>query len=234
MPRTNRLFESLGPATRERLRPHLDIVSLEKGRILCELGDTPRFAYFPLDGMLSFVGLTEDGHALQLATAGSDGLVGTPLLHDGMASPYQVLVQIAGTTQRVRGDAFVRECRRCEDLLTTVLAYAGRVSHEVVRSAMCHAFHALPQRVCRSLLVTRDYAHANTIELTQEVLAHMLGVSRSKVSRALATLEARRWIHQGHGRIHIVDLKGLQAGSCGCYRAAARDIPIQQPLHGVR
>jgi hypothetical protein len=75
MPRSNRLFESLGPATRERLRPHVDIVVLDKGRILCEAEDTPRRAYFPLDGMVSFVGLTEDGHALEL-TAGSDGSSG--------------------------------------------------------------------------------------------------------------------------------------------------------------
>ena len=55
MPRTNRIFESLAPATRERLRPHVELVTLSKGRILCEPGDVPRFAYFPLDGMLSRV-----------------------------------------------------------------------------------------------------------------------------------------------------------------------------------
>lgn len=101
MPRSNRLFESLAPATRERLRPHVDIVALDKGRILCEPGDTPRYAYFPLDGMVSFVGLTDDGHALELATAGSDGLVGTPLVHNRTISPYQALVQIAISTGAV-------------------------------------------------------------------------------------------------------------------------------------
>ncbi len=53
MPRANRLFDSLGPATRERLRPHIGLVTLAKGRVLCEPGDVPRFAYFPLDGMIS-------------------------------------------------------------------------------------------------------------------------------------------------------------------------------------
>ena len=99
---------------------------------------------------------------------------------------------------------------------------------------MGHTFHALPPRICRWLLGTGDYAHANTIELTQEFIAHMLGVTRPKVAQALATLEARRWIHQGHGRIHIVDPKGLQHGSCTCSRPEFAQIPVQQPLRPSR
>jgi CRP-like cAMP-binding protein len=99
---------------------------------------------------------------------------------------------------------------------------------------VCHAFHPLTQRVCRWLLVSRDCAHANTFEHTQEFIAHMLGVSRPKVSHALVTLEARGLIHQGRGRIHIVDPHGLQRASCRCYRPAHSQIPLQQRLRHAK
>ena len=230
MPRTNRLFESLAPAARERLRPHIELVTLARGRILCEPGDVPRFAYFPLDSMVSLLGTTEEGYALEVATAGSEGFVGIPLALNGSVSPYQVMVQMSGAAHRVRGEAFLRECHRCEDLQSLSLSYAGSVLQQVVQSAVCHAFHPLTPRVCRWLLVNRDGAHANTFEQTQEFIAHMLGVSRPKVSHALVTLETRGLIHQGRGRIHIIDPHGLQRASCRCYRFAHAQIPLQQPL----
>jgi CRP-like cAMP-binding protein len=234
MPRVNRLFDSLGPATRERLRPHVELVTLAKGRVLCEPREVPRYAFFPLDGMISLLGTTEEGHTLELATAGSDGMVGVPLALNGSVSPYQVMVQMTGAAHRVRGEAFIRECQRCEDLHATSLTYAGHVMQQIVQSAICHAFHPLIQRVCRWLLASRDCAHANTIALTQEFVAQMLGVSRPKVSQTLAALEARGLIHQGHGRIHIIDPRGLQQGSCACYRAAQSQIFVQQPLRHAR
>jgi CRP-like cAMP-binding protein len=234
MPRANRVFESLGPATRERLRPHVEVVTLTKGHVLCEPGDVARHAYFPLDGMISLFGITEDGHTLEVATAGSDGFVGVPLALNGSASPYQVMVQMPGGAHRVRADAFIRECHRCEELQSISLTYASYVLQQIVQSAVCHAFHPLTQRICRWLLASRDCAHSNTIELTQEFVAQILGVSRPKVSQSLVTLESRRLIHQGHGRIHIIDPRGLQQGSCVCYRSAHVSIPVQQPLRHAR
>jgi len=234
MPRANRLFESLGPATRERLRPHVELVTLTRARVLCEPGDALRYAYFPLDGMLSLLGITEDGHSLEVATVGNEGMVGVPLALHGSASPYQVLVQMSGTAYRVRGDAFLRECLRGEDLHAAALAYASEVLQQVVQSAVCHAFHPLTPRVCRWLLASRARAQANTLALTQECLAQMLGVSRPRVSHALVMLEARHLIHQGRARIHIIDPTGLQLASCQCSRPAQGDIPVQQPLRHAR
>ncbi len=234
MPHGNRLLESLGPATRERLRPHMDLVHLTERRVLTEAGDQLRHAYFPVNGMIALLGITEDGRTLEVATAGNDGFIGVPLALNNSPSPFQVLVQMPGTAHRVRADAFVRECLRCEDLHALALTYAGHVLQETVQSAVCHAFHLLTPRVCRWLLVARDCAHAHTFELTQESLADMLGVSRPKVSHALITLEARGLIHQGRGRIHIIDPRGLQQGSCPCYRPSSHQIPLQQPLRPAR
>src|SRR6185503_7670274 len=119
------------------------------------------------------------------------------------ASPFQVLVPIEGTAFRMNADAFVHEFNRGEHLQAVTLTYAHAVMEQVVTSAVCHTFHTLTQRLCRWLLVSRDCVQSDTIGLTQEFIANMLGVSRPKVSETLVTLEHRNTVHQGHGRIHI-------------------------------
>lgn len=221
VPKANRLFDALSADGRERLRPYADLVDLSKGRVLCEAGEVPRYAFFPLNGMVSLLASTDEGQAVEVAMVGRDGFVGVPILLDVRASPYQVVVQIECTAIRVRADAVAREFRRREELHTIALTYIHGLIQELVQSAVCLSFHTITQPLCRWLLVSRDCVQSNTIELTQEFVAQMLGVSRPKVSRALVILEEKRLIHQGHGRIHIVDAVGLERSSCPCHHAAA-------------
>ena len=168
--------------------------------------------------------VTDDGRGLGVATVGTDGMVGVSLALNGHISPYQIVVQTAGTAHRVGAPTFVRECQRCEDLLTVSLDYADLELRQMVLWAACHHFHSLAQRVSRWLLLSCDASRDSTIELTQDLIAHMLGVSRPKVSDALGGLEARQLIIQGHGRIHIINPKGLEQACCSCYRAYKRGL----------
>jgi CRP-like cAMP-binding protein len=220
VPSTNRLFDRLSAAARERLRPHTELVRLSRGRVLHDIGEPPRHAFLLLDGMVSLMPFTEDGNTLEVATVCNDGFVGLSLVLAGSPSLYQAIVQLPGDAYRINGDAFHREFRRGEDLQSLVLASVDDVLRQVVQSAICLSFHTMVPRLSRWLLVSRDCTRSNTIELTQEVIAHTLGLSRPKISHALVTLEQRHLIHQGHGRIHIVDPKGLEAISCDCYRLA--------------
>ena len=79
----------------------------------------------------------------------------------------------------------------------------------------------------RWLLVTVEGARSETIDLTQEFIAQMLGVTRPRVSQALLVLEAQHLIHQGVSRIHIVNRGGLAALSCACDRP--RRTPARTP-----
>jgi len=52
----------------------------------------------------------------------------------------------------------------------------------------------------------------------QEFLSHMLGTSRSTVSIAASILKQEKLIEYRRGVIDILDLPGLEARSCECYR----------------
>jgi Mn-dependent DtxR family transcriptional regulator len=46
----------------------------------------------------------------------------------------------------------------------------------------------------------------------------MLGVRRASVTDVLRPLQERGWIQSNRGEITILDRKGLESGSCECYR----------------
>jgi Mn-dependent DtxR family transcriptional regulator len=70
----------------------------------------------------------------------------------------------------------------------------------------------------RWLLRARDLSGSDSLELTQEFLAEMLGVRRSSVSPVANDLQRTGLIRYNRGHIEIIDLKGLQSVSCECYR----------------
>lgn len=223
----NRLFTSLAPATRERLRPYTHSVHLAKGRRLYDLGSPISYVFFPLNGMIALFATTETADDISVALVGADGVVGVPPIVPAHGSPYAAAVEVPSEAYRVHAEAIWREFGRGEDLRAVMLASVDGLVRELVQAAVCHSAHALPHRVCRWLLMIRDCVHADTIDLTQEAIAHMLGATRPKVSVALASLEDQQLIRQWHGRLRILNPRGLALCSCECYRV------LRDEAHGV-
>jgi CRP-like cAMP-binding protein len=219
LPTGNHLFGRLSPDAQHRLRPYVRTVHLPKGRLLCETDAPTSFAWFPLNGMLSCIATTEEAQAVEIAMVGADGFVGLAIVLPVTTAPYEVRVQVAADAYRIPAEAFLREFRRGEDLHHEVLHVVHRLLQQLVQSVMCHSFHPLSKRLCRWLLASRDCLQSDAIELTQELVAQLLGVSRSTVSSALTDLEDRQMIRQRHGRIRIVDARAIESACCGCYAA---------------
>jgi len=59
------------------------------------------------------------------------------------------------------------------------------------------------------------------LSLTQDLISIMLGVRRSTVSVAAATLQRAGIIRYQHGRITILDRVDLENACCECYEAIA-------------
>jgi CRP-like cAMP-binding protein len=223
----NRLFTSLSLQTRARLQPYVQTVHLAKGRTLYDVGVPVRHVFFPLSGMVALLAMTEEGDAIEVAMVGTDGVVGVPPLWPDNTSPYEVVVQASCDAHRLTSDALLQEFKRGDDLQRVMLAYVDELVRQLVQSAVCHSHHSLAQRLCRWLLSMRDTLRSDTIELTQESIAHMLGLSRPRVSVALANLEEKDLIRQRHGRLRIVNPRGLEACSCECRRVLRGHAPSQ-------
>lgn len=220
----NQLLSALPRKEYEQLLQHLEQVSLPQGKVIYEAGDAIRHAYFPLSGMLSLLSSTEEGGTIEVAMVGNEGLVGLPTVLRTDTTPYRVMVQIPGRAMRVRGDALRGEFNRGARLQDTLLRYTHTLLTQISQSAVCNHFHTVEQRLSRWLLVTRDRVNASEFHLTQEFISHMLGIPRTHVTMRAGALQQKGLIRHGRGKIVIIDVEGLEAAACECYRLVKEEI----------
>ena len=102
-------------------------------------------------------------------------------------------------------------------LRTTLIRHEQALFAQAQQSAACNASHSVEARLSRWLLRTRDLTGSETLGLTQEFLAQMLGVRRTSVSLVANTLQDAGLIRYSRGRIEVTNLEGLRATSCECY-----------------
>jgi hypothetical protein len=72
-------------------------------------------------------------------------------------------------------------------------------------------------RTCRWILSTCVRIDLETIPLTHEQLAEVIGVQRSTMSAILRKLQHRGLIRQIRGGIIVTDRAGLEGATCECY-----------------
>ena len=150
---------------------------------------------------------------------GSDGLVGWWVLLDPDAiAPQRVLVQIPGQAWRVAVSDLRAAAERDLVLGGLLLRYAQAAPIQVAQTAACNARHGLSERLARWLLMSHDRTGGDELPLTQEFLGLMLGVRRSGVMVAAATLQQAGLIRYSRGRITVLDRAGLEGSACECYR----------------
>ena len=72
-------------------------------------------------------------------------------------------------------------------------------------TAACNALHVVEARFCRWLLQSADRAESDTVALTQEFLAEMLGVRRTSVTEVAGKIQTAGAINYSRGQITIVN-----------------------------
>lgn len=220
----NRLLSTLPPTEYQGLLPKLKMVHLPKGRIIYDQGDQVSNVYFPLDGMLSMLSITEDGSTVEVAMVGNEGVVGLPLILRADRMPFRVMVQVTANAVSMQGKLLWEEFSRNVPFEVLLLRYAHTVVTQIAQSAVCNRFHSVEERFCRWLLIARDRVKSDTFSLTQEFISHMLGVPRTAVTMTAVGIQKMGLIHYTRGRIVILDPPGLEAAACECYRVVTEEI----------
>ncbi|HEV2705930.1 MAG TPA: Crp/Fnr family transcriptional regulator [Pyrinomonadaceae bacterium] len=214
----NHLLSALPREESARLSRHLELVRLVPGKILYNAGDVVRHAYFPRAGMVCLLSATESGRTIEVAMIGDEGMVGVPIILRSVSAPYHVMVQLAGDALRIRGGTLREEFDRGGRLQDLLLRYMHTLLVQIAQSAACNGFHTVEERLCRWLLVCRDRVQSDTIPLTQEFLAHMLGVPRTTVTMVARAVQKKGLIGYSRGKVTILDRRRLEAASCECYK----------------
>jgi CRP-like cAMP-binding protein len=215
---TNHILRALPRASLERLAPHLDFVDLGLKEVIPYATRSIDHLYFVDRGLVSLVKTMLDGRTVEVGAVGIEGAVGLFALH-GVASPtWEALVQEPGAALRIRVDAFRSEMLRSESVRHLIERYTYVAVSDLAQTAACNRLHSLEERCCRWLLVAHDNAMSDTFALTQEFLAHMLGVQRSGLSTMANALQKAGLIRYARGQITVTDRHALEARTCECYQ----------------
>lgn len=217
-PGSSRLLATLPKADLERVLSRCETVELSFAQVLAESGRKCRYVYFPVSSFVSLIAALNHHERLEVGIVGAEGMLGTSLILGVDVSPLHAVVQGAGEALRMSDADFRRELARSPSLRLRLNRYIHVLMNQLAQTAVCTRYHFVDARLARWLLLTRDRAHASHFHLTQEFMAHMLGVRRVGVTKAARALERQGLIEYSRGEIGILDDEGLEAASCQCYR----------------
>jgi CRP-like cAMP-binding protein len=228
-PEQNRILDALPLAERERLFPHLKLVPMPLGMVLYESGDRLRHIYFPTDSIVSLLYVMADGASAEIAVVGNDGAIGVALFMGGETTTNRAIVQSAGSAYRLTGRRLKHEFGRHGEMLHILLRYTQALITQMAQTAVCNRHHSVDQQLCRWLLLSLDRLGSNELNMTQELIANMLGVRREGVTDAAGKLQKLGVITYSRGRITVVDRSRLEQLSCECYSVVKKETDRLQP-----
>jgi len=213
----NSLLDALPASDYALVTPHLVQVELERGRLLYDPGDPIDQIYFPHDGVISLMTLMENGAAIESATIGPEGALGLMAAVAPRQSLSRAIVQTPLRAARVSAERLHEVWEKSPPLRDLVDRHTEALYGHAIQSVACNALHSVEARFCRWLLTCHDRISTDTVALTQEFLADMLGVQRTTVTAVARSLQGKGLIRYRRGVVDIVDRQALQALTCECY-----------------
>ncbi len=149
---------------------------------------------------------------------GNEGMAGMPFILGIGISGVRAIVQGSGHALSMPSGPFRTEFNRNRPLQDALYRYTYALMAQISQTAACNRFHEAGPRLSRWLLMTRDRMGSDEFQLTQEFLAHMLGLRRVGVTAAAGDLRRRKLIQYSRGTLKILSAKGLEAAACPCYQ----------------
>lgn len=235
-PTQNHLLAAFPPVEFARLSPHLELVSMPLGEALYESGGRLKHVYFPTTSIVSLLYVLEDGASAEIAVVGNEGILGISLFMGGETTPSRAVVQSAGHGYRLKAALIQQEFNRAGPVLRVLLRYTQALITQMAQTAVCNRHHTVEQQLCRWLLLSLDRLPSDSLTMTQELIANMLGVRREGVTEAAGNLQQAGLIRYSRGHITVLDRPGLEKAVCECYAVVKRefdrllsDIPRDEP-----
>lgn len=219
----NLLLRALSLDARERIDPNLKLTKLALGSVLYESGDVMNDVYFPTDSIVSLLYVMEDGRSAEISVVGNEGIVGISLFMGGQSTPSRAIVQSEGYAFRLQGKYLKAEFSRHGELHHLLLRYTQALITQMAQTAACNRHHSIDQQLCRWLLLSMDRLKGSQLNMTQELIANMLGVRREGVTEAASKLQQAGVIKYQRGHITVLDRAELEQRSCECYAVVKKE-----------
>jgi CRP-like cAMP-binding protein len=219
----NRLLGALPQEERGRWTPHLESMDMPLGKVLTESGRDPSFVYFPTTAIVSLQYIMADGSPAEIAVVGNEGIIGVSIFMGGGSTLSRAVVRGAGLGYRLRAPVMMEEFGRSGLTQHLLLRYTQALVTQIAQTAVCNRHHSVDQQLCRWLLLSLDRSQGRELQVTQELIAEMIGVRREGITQAASQLQQDGLIRYARGHITILDRAGLEQRACECYSLVVRE-----------
>jgi CRP-like cAMP-binding protein len=222
---TNLLLDALPAEDRDALLRSAVRVRLRLGDDIVAPGQMIEAVHFPLAGIISTVNEMTDGRSVEAFMVGREGVAGVEATTIPMRSGSRQTVQLDGEALRVDAARVRALVAERPALMRALALYHAGVQRELEQTAACHALHQSERRLAKWLLRCHDRADSDTIRLTQEYMAAMLGSQRTTVNEAAQTLQAEGAVVYSRGKVKVLSREALETAACECYRKVSDHLP---------
>ena len=215
----NGLLASLPPPARRALLFDAEQVHFTPGTCLLAVGSPLTHAYFPSCGLVSLGSTAANGEAVELALVGNEGMIGVASFMGEPRALHRALVRTFCSAYRVPVRALRARFAEGGPFQEVLLRYAARLITQISRTSICNMHHTLEQRLSRTLLQVLEHRGCETVPMTHDVLAELVGARRQGISEAALKLRALGLIEYARGSICVLDRAALAGRACECYGA---------------
>ncbi len=204
------------------IRPHLEPLSLSPGTTVLRQDSEVAYAIFPNSGLLSLVVMMREGRSSEISIAGCEGMVGIGLLGDLRRSAHSVVVQVEGDGLRLSADRLHYFLNHAPVFRRLTTRFGVIQLMLVSQTAACSRVHPVEKRLARWLLLCQDRLSSDTIRITHDFLATLLGTDRPSITLAAQKLQSEGMIQLARGHLKVLARQQLEQFSCECYAASAQ------------
>lgn len=225
--RYNRFLSELPTPLIERLLPHLNLTELKASSTILAPGEIPKEIFFPLSCVVSLQRISLENQITEICMVGNEGAVGLlDWLYSG-EHERQIAVLHAGLALRLPLRELIAQVGESVDFQRYLLIYQRKVLSYLAEVSFCNQFHSVDQRLARWLHGLFHQIAGRELLLTQEQIAHALGVRRESIAVALGHLERQGLLDTQRRRIVLLDETALKQMACTCLSSLwAQDTPV--------
>lgn len=213
----NRLLARLTPPDRAALLAEAVSFPFSQGHVFSEPGDPVPHVHFVESGVISAVAAMEDGRTVETFMVGPEGATDILATDAPVRGFSRLVAQIAGESLRIETGKLRVLIEGRSSIRHVFAEYASALHSELEQSIACTALHRAEQRFAKWLLRCHDRIDGDTLHLTQEYLASMLGSQRTTVNEAAQALQRAGAIVYSRGKVTISSRSALERAACECY-----------------
>jgi CRP-like cAMP-binding protein len=204
------LFQDLDDHAVAELAESCRLMRLQRGDVLFREGDEPNDLFVVRSGRMAMVNRSVDGRESVVALMEAGDLFGEMPLFDGQArstdsrclEPSEAIAIPYAPVRRLYDEQPNLLWRAVE-----LLAGRLRVIDQVLADSV---FLDVTGRTAKRLLEIAGESDDFSMPVTQEELAGMVGASRERVNKAIASFVKLGWIEQHDRRYHITNRDQLE------------------------